>query len=160
MPIRWSARQVSESLDKMDKILDELEPILQRLLDKASETGKLPNLPEYMGQPLGWVKEKTSDFYAGQKKRIEKVRAYIPKDDLAREQAQFQKWVNLFDGDKERAEVAMNLGRPETRKEVPKEQARMGFAYQPTDSRLVQLPADPYEDFVFEEDEDELLPEV
>lgn len=131
MPIRWSARQVSESLDELDKILDEAEPILQKLLDKASETLKLPNLPEYMGQPLGWLKQKTGDFYAGQKQRIEKVRGYIPKDDLAREQAEFQKLLSYFNGDRDKAEVALNLT-AKPKRETPKEQARMTLGASPS----------------------------
>lgn len=133
MPIRWSARQVSESLDELNKILDELEPLLQRLLDKASETSKLPNLPDYVQQPLGWLRQKTSDFYAGQKQRIERVRGYIPKDDLTREQAEFQKLLTFFNGDRDKAEVAVNLS-AKPKREVAKEQTRMALATVPSAS--------------------------
>jgi len=125
MPIRWSALKVSQSLDEMDKILDEVEPILQRLLDKASETSKLPNLPDYIQQPLGWLRQKTSDFYAGQKARIERVRGYIPQDNLQKEQAEFQKLLNFFNGDRQKAEIALNLGKPAH--ETPKEQIPMAI---------------------------------
>jgi len=106
--IRWNAKQVSDSLDEMDKILDELEPILQRLIDKAYETSKLPNLPDYILQPLGWLKQKTSDFYSGQKARIERVRGYIPQKDLAKQQQTLDRWLNYY-GDKEKAEEAVKL---------------------------------------------------
>jgi hypothetical protein len=136
MPIRWSVRQVSESLDELEKLLNEAEPSLLKMVDKAQATINLPNVPDYIGQPVGWFKQKTLDYLDGQKGHIKKARGYIPSDALAREQAEFQKLLTFFNGDRDKAEVALNLSvRP--KREVPKEQARMGFAYSPTGSSLV-----------------------
>lgn len=125
MPIRWSALQVSERLDELEKLLGEAEPLLVKLAEKAQETYSLPHVPDYIGQPLGWLKQKTLDFTAGQKQRINKARDYIPEDALAQEKAQFDKLVNFWNGDREKALLSMNLGKP--KKETPKEQARFVF---------------------------------
>lgn len=121
MPIRWSARQVAESLDELERLLKDAEPVLNELVQKTQQALNTPNLPEYMGQPLGWFKQKTLDYLSGQYQRIKRVREYIPPEALAKEKAEFEKLLAYFNGDREKASLAMELGKP-NKKEVPKEQ--------------------------------------
>jgi len=121
MPIRWSARQVAESLDELERLLKDAEPVLNELVQKTQQALNTPNLPEYMGQPLGWFKQKTLDYLSGQYQRIKRVREYIPPEALAKEKSEFEKLLAYFNGDREKASLAMELGKP-NKKEVPKEQ--------------------------------------
>jgi len=111
MPIRWSARKVAESLDEMERLLDEAEPILRECQAKASETAKLPNLAGYMEQPLMMLADRVNYTLNYLRGRISRVREYIPKNELAKEQAHFEKLVAYFEGDREKAETTMPLGR-------------------------------------------------
>lgn len=107
MPIKWSARQVAESLDQMEKVIGELEPIIGKCRAKALETAKLPNLPEYMSQPLMTFADDLNYFVEKCRSRIDRIRGLIPKNDLAREQRRFEQWLSLCDGDREKAEQGM-----------------------------------------------------
>lgn len=107
MPIKWSARQVAENLDHLEKIVDEAEPILKRCGEEAMATTKLPNLPEYMKQPLMTFAHDLDYFIKGCRSRIDRIRGLIPKNDLAREQTRFEQWLSLCDGDREKAEQGM-----------------------------------------------------
>ena len=106
MPIRWSAIKVSQSLDEIEEIVKEAEPIFQKAREKAKEACQVPNLPEYMSQPIGgleWgLKEDLLRIYSD----IKRIRKYIPEEALAREQKRFDQWLDLF-GDEEKAKEAM-----------------------------------------------------
>lgn len=120
MSIRWSARQVSESLDELEKLLKDAEPVLNELVQKTKQALNTPNLPEYIGQPLGWLEQKTLDYLSGQYRRIKRVREFIPPEELAKEKAEFEKLLAFFNGDRAKASLAMEISKP--KKEVPKEQ--------------------------------------
>lgn len=110
MPIKWSARQVAERLDQMDKVVNQLEPILDELKAEVLATTNLPNLPEYMKQPLKWLGSDAEYAIVRLRERIGRIRGYIPKNDLAKEQRRFQLWLDMCDGDKDKAETAMTSG--------------------------------------------------
>ena len=121
MPIRWSALKVKEAMDRVEEIVKPILEPLEQAKAVVAEAEKLPHLPDYMKQRLSrlegeiervagytgsdWVKGKTVEaFHKGYIFRaIDAIREDLPKGDLAKEQAQFQKWLDLFDGDKEKA---------------------------------------------------------
>jgi len=107
MPIKWSARQVAENLDHLEKIIDEAQPILKLCQKNAVATAKLLNLPEYMKQPLMTFANDLDYFIKGCRCRIDRIRGLLPKNDLAREQRRFEQWLSLCDGDREKAEQGM-----------------------------------------------------
>ena len=107
MPIKWSARQIAESLDHLEKIIDEAQPILKLCQKNAVATTKLPNLPEYVSQPLMTFADDLNYFVEKCRSRIDRIRGLIPKNDLAREQRRFEQWLSLCDGDREKAEQGM-----------------------------------------------------
>ena len=109
MPIKWSARQVAESLDRLEKIIDEAEPILKGCGEEALATTKLPNLPEYMSQPLMGFAGDLDYFIEKCRSRIDRIRGYIPKADLAREKREFDRLLAFFEGDSDKAQMAMAL---------------------------------------------------
>jgi len=50
--IRWSARQVSEALDKVEAIVRPLLKPLEEAKAVVAEGKKIPNLPEYIKERL------------------------------------------------------------------------------------------------------------
>lgn len=159
MPIRWSALKVKEATDKVEEIVAPVLEPLGRAKQVAIEAEKIPNLPDYVKERLarlvGEIERVTGGIQSWDKKpykghihrAIDAIRESLPKGDLAKEQASFQKWLDLFDGDREKAEVAMGIVKPEPKpKETPKEQTAM--AQEPEgdgDNRTTQ-------DYIFCED--------
>jgi len=117
--IRWSARQVSEALDKVEAIVGPLLKPLEEAKAVVAEAKKIPNLPEYIkerltgleseiGRYLGGVTPWDNKPYSGTiYLDIERIRANIPKAELAKEQAEFQKMLTFFGGDREKTELAL-----------------------------------------------------
>ena len=52
MPIRWSALELAEAMDEVEKLINEAEPFLAEAEGKATKATGLPNLPQYMHQRL------------------------------------------------------------------------------------------------------------
>jgi len=105
--IRWSAFKVSRSLDDIEKLVDEAEPILRQLQQKAIETAKLPNLAGYISQPLEIFSYKIDDFLDYLHHRPGSIRDNIPKKELGQEQNRYQQLLRLWDGDEEKALKSM-----------------------------------------------------
>jgi len=107
MPIKWSALKVSQSLDEIEKLLHDAEPILMECCQKANETAELPKLAGYISEPLVNLAYEITDRLERYHQRIGRIRDYIPKADLAKEQGRFEQWLSLCDGDREKAEQGM-----------------------------------------------------
>jgi hypothetical protein len=134
MPVRWSPLKVKEATERVEEIINPLMEPLEKAKQVVAEARKLPNLAGYVEQRLarlqseiervtGYQPRWSQDFLKGNIQRaIEDIRKDLPKGDLAREQAQFEKMLSFFNGDREKAELAMNLGKPKA--EAPKEQLR------------------------------------
>lgn len=105
--IRWSAFQVSKSLDEIERLVDEAEPILKQLQQKAIETAKLPNLAGYISQPLEIFSYKVDGFLDYLHHRPGSIRDIIPKKELEQEQNRYQQLLRLWDGDEEKAQKSM-----------------------------------------------------
>lgn len=122
MGVRWSPLQVKEKLDKIEEYANQLLPTLEEAKKVATEAEAISNLPEYMKQRLFSLRCEVESLTGGVRynqpfrgrihAEIERIRKDLPQGDLAKEQASFQKWLDLFDGDKEKALVGMSLGRP------------------------------------------------
>lgn len=122
MGVRWSPLQVKEKLGKIEEYANQLLPILEEAKKVATEAEAISNLPEYMKQKLFSLRCDIESLTGGVRysqpfkgrihAEIERIRKDLPQEDLAKEQASFQKWLDLFDGDKEKALVGMSLGRP------------------------------------------------
>lgn len=108
MPIKWSAKQVSDSLDEMADLLYKAEPILMECCQKANDTAKLPNLAGYISEPLEMLAFEIKDRLERYHQRIGRIRGYLPKEALGKEQTRYQQWLELF-GDKQKAKEAMGL---------------------------------------------------
>jgi len=52
MPIRWSALEVTEAMDEVEKLLNQAEPFLAEAEAKARKATGITNLPQYMGQRI------------------------------------------------------------------------------------------------------------
>jgi hypothetical protein len=48
VPIRWSALKVSKAADMIAEVIEQAAEPLEQIRTIASETRKLPNLPQYM----------------------------------------------------------------------------------------------------------------
>jgi len=138
MPIRWSVLKVKEATDKVEEIVKPILEPLEQAKAVVIEAKKLPNLPDYMKERLSrlegeiervtgykgsdWVNGKSIEvFHKGYIFRaIDAIRENLPKQDLAREQAQYEKMLAFFSGDREKASLAIEISKP--KKEVPKEQ--------------------------------------
>jgi len=105
--IRWSAFQVSKSLDEIDKLINEVEPTLRQCGQKATQTSELSNLPGYMSEPLTTFSYKIDDFVNYLRNRVSSIRDNIPKKELEQEQNRYQQLLRLWDGDAEKAQKSM-----------------------------------------------------
>lgn len=108
--IRWSAFQLSKSLDEIEKLVDGTEPLLKQLQQKATETAKLPNLAGYISQPLETFSYKIEGFLDYLHHRPDSIRDMIPKAVLAKEEHRYQQLLQLWDGDEEKARKSMGEG--------------------------------------------------
>ncbi len=52
MPIKWSALQVAEAMDEVEKLLDQAEPFLAEAQAKVGKATGIRNLPQYMSQRI------------------------------------------------------------------------------------------------------------
>ncbi len=52
MPIKWSALQVSEAMDEIERYIDAAQPFFDAAKQKAREAKTIPNLPGYMDDRL------------------------------------------------------------------------------------------------------------
>ena len=52
MPIKWSALEVSEAMDKTEVYIDQIREPLQKAKDILSEARTIPNIPSYLDQYL------------------------------------------------------------------------------------------------------------
>lgn len=171
MPIRWSALKVKEATDKIEAIVAPVLEPLERAKQVAIEAEKIPNLPDYVKERLSHLQAEVERVtggihswdkmpYKGNIHRVlDAIRGSLPKGDLAKEQASFQKWLDLFDGDREKAELAMGIVKPEPKpKETPEEQMTLLVPTPSNEQGLddIQIGYNP----VARGGVDELLPEV
>ena len=52
MPVKWSALELSQSLDEVEAELAQAKPFIDRAMAKMREIRSLPHLPQYMNERL------------------------------------------------------------------------------------------------------------
>ena len=52
MPIKWSALEVAEAMDEVEKLLDQAEPFLAQAEDRAKQATTIAYLPQYLTQSV------------------------------------------------------------------------------------------------------------
>lgn len=82
MPIRWSAGEVSDAMDDVEKLLDQAEPILAEAEQRARKATGISNLPDYMTDRLQRLIY-TIKARDRMKDGIDGIRKDIPQDALA-----------------------------------------------------------------------------
>jgi hypothetical protein len=87
MPIRWNAAKVSDGTDEIEKLLNEIEPLLKQMETKAQETSKLPNVPQYISGYLYSLAYDTRGQVDRYRRRIEAIRKHIPKGALEKDRS-------------------------------------------------------------------------
>jgi len=113
--IRWSAFQLSKSLDEIEKLVDEAEPLLKQLQQKATETAKLPNLAGYISQPLETFSYKIEGFLDYLHHRPDSISYPVPKghdtkDSLSQRGTPLSTVLQLWDGEEQKARKSMGEG--------------------------------------------------
>lgn len=108
MPIRWSVLQVCQKLDEMEKVLADTEPILGELASLAGGALKVPNLPDYVKEPLWGIEAEATHVIRKMRDRITRLRDLLPKEKLAKEQATLACWLDFY-GDEQRAKLAASI---------------------------------------------------
>ena len=85
MPIRWSALQLAEAVDEIERVIAQAEPFLAEAEKKTRRALGIPSLPEYMAERL-----RRLEFLVGRNLQdatgmTAKVREHIPKDAIEAE---------------------------------------------------------------------------
>jgi len=78
VPIRWSAVEVSEAMDKAEAEFNKAQPYVQKIEDIAREARGIRNLPGYLDQDLVRVAYEVQNFLARCRSAINSVRSSIP----------------------------------------------------------------------------------
>ena len=78
--IRWHPKLVRDAVDRIEAALAEATPHLERAAKEASEAAKLPNLPDYMAQPLRIVANDIQQALSRLDWQLKKTLDDIPKD--------------------------------------------------------------------------------
>ncbi len=90
MPIRWSALKVSEAMNRVDALLNEAEPILEKAGQIILDAERIPNLPDYMLQRLGGVRFELERAIQAPRHRVTAVRKSIPDGAVEAERDQLK----------------------------------------------------------------------
>ncbi len=108
MPIRWSVLQVCQKLDQMEGLLPDIEPILGELVASVGFALEVPNLPDYVKQPLWGIEGEATNMMRRMHDRINRLRDLLPKEKLAKEQGTLARWLDFY-GDEQRAKLAASI---------------------------------------------------
>ena len=87
MPIRWKTKPLWEALDRIDALLDQVAPLIARANQEAVDAAKLPDLPQYITQPLRYLDFEGKRLVKHYREGIQQLRDNIPVDALKRERA-------------------------------------------------------------------------
>lgn len=85
MPIKWSALEVSEAMDRIDGLLDQAEPFLREAREVAVEATQIHSLPQYMHERLTRLESTLRGSQSVPRRDVESVRKLIPQDALMAE---------------------------------------------------------------------------
>jgi len=78
MPIKWSALEVSEAMDKIEARLALAQPFLQEAHDIAVDCKSIKNLPEYINQTRRTLSDRLGYAIQGLHSSVDTIRRKIP----------------------------------------------------------------------------------
>jgi len=84
MPVKWSALEIAEAMDEVEKLLDQAEPFLAEAEAKARKATGISYLPQYMEHRLGWLID-AIERRSRARDTIARVRKDIPQDAIEAE---------------------------------------------------------------------------
>ena len=84
MPIKWDPTLVNEALDRMEALLLETYPILEDAAREGKASVKIPNLPQYMTQPLEHLVENLQHAVDRSRRQMADTRGKLPDTPVAR----------------------------------------------------------------------------
>ena len=87
MPIRWKTMPIWEALDRIDALLDQVEPLLVRASQEAVDAAQLPDLPQYIRDPLRSLEFEGKRLVKHYREGTQRLRGAIPAEALERERA-------------------------------------------------------------------------
>lgn len=85
MPVRWNMLKVSEAMDHVEELVDEVAIPLEEAEAAAAAARQIQNLPGYMVDRLRRLEDSCRGTINRLRQDVESVRSNIPADDLARE---------------------------------------------------------------------------
>jgi hypothetical protein len=93
MPIKWSAMQVMEAADTIEKHIDAAVEPLECAREVARAALRIPNLPGYVGQRFAGLLGEIGRAIGGPpaepvgrlRARLQSIQDFVPKDDLEAE---------------------------------------------------------------------------
>jgi len=88
MPIAWRTLPLLESLERIERRLDEMEPFIAEAFGEVRLAKARPNLPDYLTQKLFGLEEELSWTLKRLRNKVESVRKVIPEDAIERERNQ------------------------------------------------------------------------
>ena len=94
--IRWEATPIVNKLDRIDKMLNEIEPTFRDMVARVKLAQQQPNLPDYMRQRLSGLDDELRDALRRIRSRVASVRSNIPEDALERERNDPLSFISLL----------------------------------------------------------------
>jgi len=85
MAIAWKALPVWEKLDKIERRLDEMKPLVAEALAEVRMARQGRNLPQYLDQKLSGLESDLENALRRLRNRVESTRQVIPKAEVERE---------------------------------------------------------------------------
>lgn len=86
MPIKWSAVKVSKAMDELEAQLALAKSFLDEAHRIAEEARTIPNLPEYIDQPLRTLSDRLSSSLESFLGYVNRTREHIPDGAVEAEQ--------------------------------------------------------------------------
>ena len=78
MPVRWSALELAEAMDEVEKLVTEAEPFLAEAETKAGKATSIAYLPQYLSQRLHRLIY-TIEYRQAIRDAIARIRQSIPE---------------------------------------------------------------------------------
>ena len=79
MAVRWDPQQVLDALELVEACLDDAYPFLEQAnKDSRAAAQQIPNLPDYMSQPLNFMVENLANAIGRCRRQVQGVRERIP----------------------------------------------------------------------------------
>lgn len=86
--IRWDAVEVMDGIDEVHKLLSGTVPFFQRAKEQVRAIREVPQLPEYIDQPLRGLLDAIDRAQDKPAYYVQRIRDFVPKDALALQRRQ------------------------------------------------------------------------